>query len=77
MAETSRVPLASQIAEIGREIRLRQGVYPRQIASGKMRQSEADLCMRRIEAVLETLFFCQTHEADIRAYIAAKREASS
>lgn len=74
---SGKVPIAGQIAEINREIALRKGVYPRQVASGKMRQGEADLCMRRIEAVLATLMFCQEHEADIRAYVAAKREASS
>lgn len=77
MADAPKVPIIGQIAEVKREIQLRKGFYPRQIGSGKMRQGEADLCMRRIEAVLETLFFCQQHEADIRAYIAAKREAGS
>lgn len=74
---SGKVPIAGQIAEINREIALRKGVYPRQVASGKMRQGEADLCIRRIEAVLATLMFCQEHEADIRAYVAAKRKTSS
>ena len=77
MTDAPKVPIAGQIAEIKREIAFRKNVYPRQVASGKLREGEAELCMRRIEAVLATLFFCQEHETDIRAYIAAKREASS
>lgn len=65
-----RVPIAGQIAEIKREIALRKNAYPRLVASGKIREGEADLCMRRIEAVLATLMFCQRHEAGFREYIA-------
>lgn len=74
MAE--KVALAGQIAEVQREIALRRNVYPNRVRDGKMRQSEADLCMRRIEAVLATLMFCQANEADIRAFIATKSEKS-
>ncbi len=72
----AKVSLAGQIAEIKREIALRAGVYPRQIASGKMRQGEADLCMQRIQAVLATLMFVQEHEEGFRAYIADRKAAS-
>ena len=77
MADAPKVPIAGQIAEVQREIQLRRNFYPRQVASGKMREGEAEMCMRRIEAVLATLFFCQEHETDIRAYVAAKREGAS
>lgn len=71
-----KVPIASQIAEVKREIALRRNVYPGLVRNSKMRQSEADLCLRRIEAVLATLMFCQEHEASIREYIAAKRQVT-
>lgn len=72
-----RVPIAGQIAEVKRELALRSTTYPRLVASGKLRQSEADLCTGRMQSVLATLMFCQTHEADIRAFIQAKHEATS
>ncbi len=68
----SKISIIGQIAEIDREIGLRQNVYQKQVSNGKMRQAEADMLMQRIHAVRATLLFCQQHEADIRAYIAAK-----
>jgi hypothetical protein len=68
----ARIPITSQIAEVRREIALRTNTYPRLIASGKMREGEADLCLDRMRAVLATLNFCQKHEAAIRAYIEGK-----
>lgn len=73
----AKVAIAGQIAEVTRELALRKNVYAERVRAGKMRQAEADLCMDRMRAVLDTLMFCQEHEADIRAYIAAKREASA
>ena len=70
---TARIPIAGQIAEVRRELALRQNTYPRLIASGKLRQGEAELCASRMRAVLDTLLFCQKHEAGFRAYIAANR----
>ncbi|WP_210171810.1 hypothetical protein [Mesorhizobium sp. Root157] len=52
---------------------MRKQVYPRRVAERKMRQAEADLLIGHMEAVRDTLLFCQDHEADIRAYIAAKK----
>lgn len=72
---TDRVPIIGQVAEVRRELALRQNTYPRLIASGKMRDGEADLCMRRMQAVLATLEWCQRHEAEIRAIMASRREA--
>lgn len=71
-----RVAIAGQIAEVKRELALRTNTYPRLVAAAKMRQAEADLCMNRMQAVLDTLMFCQRHEADIRAYMASRREPS-
>lgn len=47
--------LNQQIEEVEREIKLREGVYPRQVASGKMRQSVADYHLDRMRGVLATL----------------------
>lgn len=71
----AKVTIGGQIAEVTRELALRKNVYAERVRAGRMRQAEADLCMERMRAVLDTLVFCQEHEAEIRAFIAAKREA--
>lgn len=68
-----KVSLIGQIAEIDREIALRQRVYPEQMRKGKMRQAEADLLMQRIQAVRASLVFLKSHEDDIRTMVAAKK----
>jgi ABC-type nitrate/sulfonate/bicarbonate transport system substrate-binding protein len=73
MSSGHKVPIESQIAEVQREIALRGNVYPGLVGRGKMRQAEADLCLKRMRAVLETLKWCQAHEPEIREYIRAKR----
>lgn len=73
----ARIPIAGQIAEVKRELALRSNVYPIRVRDRKMRQEEADLCMRRMEAVLATLMWCQENEAEIRAIIAERRGAAS
>jgi len=47
--------LQAQLAEVEREIVLRQRVYPGLIVRGKMRQSEADYHTAAMEAVRATL----------------------
>lgn len=64
-----RVSIASQIAEVRREIAMRDSVYPVQVARGKMRQGEADLAVRHMTAVLATLSWLQSHEGKIRALL--------
>lgn len=54
-AQTTKVPLSLQIAEVERELALRANVYPRMARQGKMRMSEAEEHMRRMRAVLDTL----------------------
>jgi hypothetical protein len=49
------VSLDQQLACVRREIALRRNVYPKQVSRGRMRQSEADLEVAAMEAVLETL----------------------
>lgn len=70
---TRKISIIGQIAEIEREIRMRDQVYPKQVREGKMKPEEANMLMDRMRAVLATLHFCRENEADIRAYIAAKK----
>jgi hypothetical protein len=72
----TKIALAGQIAEVQRELALRRNVYPIRVRDRKMRQQEAELCMRRLEAVLATLMWCQDNEADIRAIVAERRGRS-
>ncbi|PHR20414.1 MAG: hypothetical protein COA37_15385 [Hoeflea sp.] len=72
-----KVSLIGQIAEIDREVALRQRVYPEQIRKGKMRQAEAGLLMQRIQAVRASLMFLKEHESDIRRMIADRRATAS
>ena len=55
MTDLSKVTLAQQIAEVGREIGLRRNVYPGFVARGKFDKGEADEHIRRMEAALATL----------------------
>ena len=48
-------PISQQINEVERELSLRRSVYPGLVTRGKMRQSEADEHLARMEAVLATL----------------------
>ncbi|MDP3417899.1 hypothetical protein [Falsiroseomonas sp.] len=49
------VPLSDQIAAVQREIAMRQRVYPRWVAAGKMTQAKAEAETRGMQAVLDTL----------------------
>lgn len=51
----TQAPIEAQIACVKREIRMRERVYPRFVASGKMSQQECDKELRAMRAVLETL----------------------
>ncbi|WP_375588080.1 hypothetical protein ABWH89_11850 [Hoeflea alexandrii] len=72
-----KVSLIGQIAEVDREISMRQRVYPDQIRRGKMRQAEADLLMGRIHAVRASLVFLKDNEDDIRRMVAERRTTAS
>lgn len=61
-----KISLASQIAEIDRELAQRRSVYPRLVASKGMRQSIADLQVKHLEAVRETLVWLQENERSIK-----------
>ena len=47
--------LAQQIACVKREIAMRERVYPRRVADGKMKQQDADREIEAMRAVLETV----------------------
>jgi hypothetical protein len=49
------ITLDEQIICVKREIGMRQRVYPRWVASGKMKQDKADYEIATMEAVLKTL----------------------
>jgi hypothetical protein len=49
------IALADQIAELRRELALRTQVYPKFVASGRLRQKQADQQVARMTAALETL----------------------
>jgi len=65
-----RISLASQIAEIDRELAIRREVYPRQVASRAMRQGIADLQIIHLQAVRDTLVWLQSNEPTIKQRLA-------
>ncbi|MFB2553373.1 hypothetical protein [Ensifer soli] len=68
-----KISIIGQIAEVDRELQDRLRRYPRLVREGKMREEERVMLMDRMEAVRATLMFCRENEADIRAFIAAKK----
>ena len=60
------ISLNQQIDEVKRELAKRDEVYPRQVQSGKIRQSVADYQTQRMLAVLKTLEWLQAHEQQIK-----------
>lgn len=71
-----RISIDQQVAEVQREIALRRKVYPDLVRAGKLRQGEADLCLNRMEAVLNTLTYMREHRETILAAVAAKKGAA-
>jgi hypothetical protein len=49
------IPLQAQLAEVNREIALRERVYPRWIEAGKIPQAKADRSLEHMRAVAVTL----------------------
>jgi hypothetical protein len=54
-ASTMPITLGAQIACVEREIGMREHVYPRRVADGKMSQAKADDELAAMRAVLATL----------------------
>lgn len=55
MTVTPTITLADQIACAARELKIRQGVYPKWVRSDRMKQDVADIEIARMAAILETL----------------------
>lgn len=70
---TGKISIIGQIAEIDREIQMREHVYPEQVRSGRMKPEAADMLMDRIRAIRATLVFCKDNEPEIRAFIASRK----
>lgn len=49
------IPIEAQVKEIAREVKLRETVYPRWVAHGRMTQAQADDQLGALRAALETL----------------------
>jgi hypothetical protein len=54
-AEDATVPIDRQIACVKREVRMREHVYARRVLEAKMTQTEADVELQTMRAVLATL----------------------
>lgn len=66
MSEQPVIPLADQIAEVGREIGMRRNVYKQFVAKGTMTQAEADRRIAVMEGVHRTLKWLQANEARVK-----------
>lgn len=70
---TRKIAIAKQIEELEREAGMRAGFYPRQVQSGKMRQSSVDEATERLAGAIATLKFNQQHEHLFRAWLAERK----
>jgi hypothetical protein len=64
--------LLAQLEEVERELALRRRFYPIQVHKKQLRQTEADYCIARLEAVRRTLLWLQENETIIRAALMDK-----
>lgn len=71
------ISIIGQIDEAERELAMRQSVYPRRVSAGKMRQGESEMLMQRQEAIIATLKWCRDNEADIRAFVTARKAGAA
>ena len=71
------IGIVSQIAEAERELALRHNVYRKQLDAKTITQEQANLLIGRMEAIIKTLRFVQTHEAGFREFIAARKDNPS
>lgn len=70
----AKISINQQIEEITRVIAETRSENGRKVASGKLRQSEADYHLHRQDAIFRTLGFCRDEEAVIRAIMAMSPE---
>jgi hypothetical protein len=73
---TAKPSIHHQIAEVRRELAMRQNVYPKLISRGKLKTGEAQLCTMRMEAVLVTLEFMRDNRDQIIAACFPEKAAS-
>lgn len=67
---TARVPIAVQVAEVERELVMRDRVYPRLVAGGQLMDHEARERIRDLQAALATLRTVQRHADGLRRLVA-------
>lgn len=63
------VPLEDQIAEVDREIRQRERVYPKWIADGRYKQETADKKLSDLRAARVTLAFLEKYRLPLRLLV--------
>jgi hypothetical protein len=61
MSDLFPITLGDQIAEAEREVRMREEVYPRQVAAGRLTKARADVQLARMRAVRDTLRLVEQH----------------
>lgn len=71
----SIVPLADQAAEVAREVRARQRIYPGWIAKGRLTAATAETKLRDITAAAATLRLLVDHADGLRALLRFLRAA--
>ena len=59
------IPLKDQIAEVGRELGMRKGVYAKWVASGKMTQEDSDRRIALMDAVYRTLKWLEANREKV------------
>jgi hypothetical protein len=67
---SAEIPLAVQIAEAQRELKMRRDVYPAMIQAGKLKQKDADRRIRIMTEIVRTL-------TDLRERELVRRELES
>lgn len=73
---TATVPLDDQIAEVERELRAREHVYPRLIEKGRLKPETADKHVCHLTWALQSLKFLRANQDWIKS-IAAQRRAQA
>lgn len=73
MTDSPKIGIVMQIAEAERELALRRNVYPKLMASGKLKQEQADMNIERQEAIIRTLRFCHKNEGEFHAFVNGRK----
>lgn len=70
MSDLGTATLAEQIAEVARECAMREGVYGKWVASGRMTVEESRRRIRRMRAALATLGRLQAEQETTQPMLA-------